>query len=75
MIQGGYPPQLVFFGKNCSGFENLIILRHLEAELIILRCLTLIRGYFYFLFFFTPLKLIYGGNPGLVAKLSWVYKT
>jgi hypothetical protein len=39
---GGYPPyQLKFFGKNISGFENLItlknltlsvILRHLEAE-------------------------------------------
>jgi hypothetical protein len=41
MIQGGYPPQLEFFGKFFSGFENLItlsvILRHLEAELIIRR--------------------------------------
>jgi hypothetical protein len=44
----------VCFGKKISGFENLItlsvILRHLEAELIILRCLNmlkLIRGYFH----------------------------
>jgi hypothetical protein len=45
---GGYPPhQLEFFGNFYSGFENLItsgILRHLEAELSILRCLKLIRG-------------------------------
>jgi hypothetical protein len=41
------PHQLELFGK-ISGFENLItlsvILRHLEAELSILRCLKLIRG-------------------------------
>jgi hypothetical protein len=50
MIQGGYPPQIELF----SGFENLItlsvILRHLEAELIILRCLKLIRGLFFSIF-------------------------
>jgi hypothetical protein len=39
---GGYPPHLEFFWNFFSGFENLItlvsvILRHLEAELIILR--------------------------------------
>jgi hypothetical protein len=42
MTQGGYPHKFV------SGFEKLItlsvILRHLEAELSILRCLKLIRG-------------------------------
>jgi hypothetical protein len=48
---GGYPPhQLEFFGNFLSGFEKLItlsvILRHLEAELSILRCLKLIRGVF-----------------------------
>jgi hypothetical protein len=40
---GDIPHQLEFFWKFCSGFENLItltlsgILRHLEAELSILR--------------------------------------
>jgi hypothetical protein len=39
-----------------SGFENLIpvTLRHLEADLSILRCIKLIR---------IPLKFISGGNP------------
>jgi hypothetical protein len=71
MIQGGISPlNFSFFGKKCSGFENLItlsvILRHLEAELIIPRCLKFIRGLFplskKLLFFFYPLKLISGGN-------------
>jgi hypothetical protein len=45
---GDIPPQLEFFWKYISGFENLIsvILRHLEAELIILMCLNLIKGLF-----------------------------
>jgi hypothetical protein len=50
MIQGGYPPQLELFGNCFSGFENLItlsvILRNLEAELIVLRDLKLHRGLF-----------------------------
>jgi hypothetical protein len=46
---GDIPHQLeLFFKFFSSGFENLInlsvILRHLEAELSILRCLKLIRG-------------------------------
>jgi hypothetical protein len=44
------PPPRDFFGTFFSGVENLItlsvILRHLEAELIILMCLKLIRGLF-----------------------------
>jgi hypothetical protein len=40
--RGHIPPQLEFFGKFVSGFENLIklsvILRHLEAKSSILRC-------------------------------------
>jgi hypothetical protein len=56
MSQGGYPPQIEFFGKICLGFENLItlsvILRHLEAELLsILRCFKTQGGYMYFHFF------------------------
>jgi hypothetical protein len=55
VIQGGYHliNQLEFFG-NFSGFENLItltlsgILRHLVAELSILRCIKLIRGLYTF---------------------------
>jgi hypothetical protein len=47
-LKGDNPPQLDFFGNLFSGFETLItlsvILRHLEAELRILRSLKLIRG-------------------------------
>jgi hypothetical protein len=46
------PLNLIFGGNFFSGFENLtcnllsVILRHLEAELIILWCLKLTRGPF-----------------------------
>jgi hypothetical protein len=54
---GGYPHVKLqgnkFFGKIFSGFENLmtlhvsVILRHLEAELSILRCLKLKKNPFF----------------------------
>jgi hypothetical protein len=63
MIQGGISP--LEFWKTFSGFENLItlsvILRHLEAELIIPRCLKLIRGLFPN-FVYTP-QINFGQKP------------
>jgi hypothetical protein len=56
---GDIPHQLQFFGEKISGFENSqvinfsLILRHLEAKLIILMYLKLIRG----LVFFSPFDL------------------
>jgi hypothetical protein len=58
MTWGDIPHQMSFLEFFSSGFENLItlsvILRHLEAELSILRCLKLIRGVIsnFWVFFF-----------------------
>jgi hypothetical protein len=69
MIQGVLSPSTwVFLDKFCSGTENWITLVTLEAELIILRCLKLIRG------LFIALKFISGGNPVLSLHVA-VYKT
>jgi hypothetical protein len=82
---GDFPPiNLSFFGNFFCGFENLItlsvILRHLEAELSILRCLKLIRGLFphlkkfYFKFFFSPPLIFFWQKPWYyIPYLLFVY--
>jgi hypothetical protein len=71
MIQGDYPPLLWFFGGNSFfwfwKFKLSVILRHLEAELSMLRCLKQTN------IFFNPRKIHFWRKPW-PRMVHWIYR-
>jgi hypothetical protein len=81
MTQGGYPPQLEFFWKFFSGFENFNNFKcHLKAFRSRIKhskvlkthqgvISTFIKKKIKFLKILIPLKFISGGNPGRLLNM------